>query len=53
MLSREGIVGGADYRHTDPSSMVNALNEFHSMKGVDPAVREKIRSHNARALYGL
>ena len=47
------MVGGADYGHTDPSSMVTALNEFQSIGGVDPTVSEKLLSHDAKALYGL
>jgi predicted TIM-barrel fold metal-dependent hydrolase len=34
-------------------SAVTALKEFQRMEGVDPAVKEKILSHNAKALYGL
>jgi len=44
---------GTDYGHTDPSSAVTALNEFQHMEGIDIAVKEKILSHNAKALYGL
>ena len=47
------LVIGTDYGHTDPSSAVTALKEFQRMEGVDPAVKEKILSHNAKALYGL
>jgi len=47
------LVIGTDYGHTDPSSAVTALNEFQRMEGIDPAVKEKILSHNAKALYGL
>ena len=47
------LVIGTDYGHTDPSSAVTALNEFQRMEGIDAAVKEKILSHNARALYGL
>ncbi|MGH7816212.1 MAG: amidohydrolase family protein, partial [Candidatus Binatia bacterium] len=47
------LVIGTDYGHTDPSSAVTALNEFQRMEGLDRAVKEKILSHNARALYGL
>ena len=44
---------GTDYGHTDPSSAVTALNEFQRMEGLDRAVKEKILSRNARALYGM
>ena len=47
------LVIGTDYGHTDPSSAVTALNEFQRMEGIDAAVKEKILSHNAKALYGL
>ena len=47
------LVIGTDYGHTDPSSAVTALNEFQRMEGIDAKVKEKILSHNARALYGL
>jgi predicted TIM-barrel fold metal-dependent hydrolase len=47
------LVIGTDYGHTDPSSAVTALNEFQRMEGLDVAVKEKILSHNAAALYGL
>ncbi len=47
------LVIGTDYGHTDPSSAVTALNEFQRMEGLDSAVKEKILSHNARALYAL
>jgi predicted TIM-barrel fold metal-dependent hydrolase len=47
------LVIGTDYGHTDPSSAVTALDEFQRMEGLDSAVKEKILSHNARALYGL
>jgi predicted TIM-barrel fold metal-dependent hydrolase len=47
------LVIGTDYGHTDPSSAVTALNEFQRLDGIDAAVKEKILSHNAKALYGL
>ena len=47
------LVIGTDYGHTDPSSAVTALNEFQRMEGIDLGVKEKILSHNAKALYGL
>ena len=47
------LVIGTDYGHTDPSSAVTALNEFQRMEGIDSAVKEKILSHNAKALYAL
>jgi predicted TIM-barrel fold metal-dependent hydrolase len=47
------LVIGTDYGHTDPSSAVTALQEFQRMEGIDSALKEKILSHNAKALYGL
>ena len=47
------LVIGTDYGHTDPSSAVTALHEFQKMEGLNPAVKEKILSHNAKALYAL
>jgi predicted TIM-barrel fold metal-dependent hydrolase len=47
------LVIGTDYGHTDPSSAVTALNEFKNMEGIDATVKEKILSHNAKALYAL
>ncbi len=47
------LVIGTDYGHTDPSSAVTALDEFQRMEGINTAVKEKILSHNAKALYGL
>jgi uncharacterized protein len=47
------LVIGTDYGHTDPSSAVTALKEFQQMEGLDAGVKEKILSHNAKALYAL
>jgi predicted TIM-barrel fold metal-dependent hydrolase len=47
------LVIGTDYGHTDPSSAVTALNEFQRMEGINATVKEKILSHNAKALYAL
>jgi len=47
------LVIGTDYGHTDPSSAVTALNEFQRMEGLEARVKEKILSHNAKALYNL
>ncbi len=48
-----GLYRSEHYGHTDPSSAVTALNEFQRMEGIDAAPREKLLSHNAKALYGL
>lgn len=47
------LVIGTDYGHTDPSSAVTALQEFQRIEGIDTSIKEKIMSHNAKALYGL
>jgi predicted TIM-barrel fold metal-dependent hydrolase len=47
------LVIGTDYGHTAPSSAVTALNDFQRMEGVDAGIKEKILSHNAKALYRL
>ncbi len=47
------LVIGTDYGHTDPSSAVTALGEFQRMEGLDSRIKEKILSHNAKALYAL
>ncbi|HXV82210.1 MAG TPA: hypothetical protein VEG60_20250, partial [Candidatus Binatia bacterium] len=47
------LVIGTDYGHTDPSSAVTALNEFKQMEGIDETTKERILSHNAKALYEL
>jgi predicted TIM-barrel fold metal-dependent hydrolase len=47
------LVIGTDYGHTDPSSAVTALKEFQRMEGLDATIKEKILSHNAKALYAL
>jgi len=52
-IGENRLVIGTDYGHTDPSSAVTALTEFRRMEGLDAAVKEKILSHNAKALYGL
>ena len=47
------LVIGTDYGHTDPSSAVTALNEFQRMEGINQSIKEKILSHNAKALYAI
>jgi predicted TIM-barrel fold metal-dependent hydrolase len=44
---------GTDYGHTDISSDVDAIKLFRERADVTPAVKRKILSDNARALYGL
>ncbi len=47
------LVIGTDYGHTDTSSDIDAIKIFRARTDVAPAVKEKILSDNARALYGL
>jgi predicted TIM-barrel fold metal-dependent hydrolase len=47
------LVIGTDYGHTDPSSDIDAIKIFRNRDDVDPAVKRKILSDNARALYGF
>ena len=47
------LVIGTDYGHTDTSSDVDAIKTFKAREDVAPAIKQKILSDNARALYGL
>ena len=47
------IVIGTDYGHTDPSSEIDAISIFRGMDGIDETTRERILSHNPKALYDL
>jgi predicted TIM-barrel fold metal-dependent hydrolase len=47
------LVIGTDYGHTDTSSDVDAIKVFKERSDVTPAIKRKILSDNARALYGL
>ena len=47
------LVIGTDYGHTDSSSDLDAINIFRRRDDLSPAVKEKILSDNARALYAL
>jgi predicted TIM-barrel fold metal-dependent hydrolase len=47
------LVIGTDYGHTDTSSDIDAIEIFRQREDVTPAVKQKILSDNARALYGL
>lgn len=44
---------GTDYGHTDPSSNLQALNEFAARTDVSDSVKRKIVDTNARAYYGI
>jgi predicted TIM-barrel fold metal-dependent hydrolase len=47
------LVIGTDYGHTDTSSDVDAIKTFRARSDLSGAVKQKILSDNARALYGL
>jgi predicted TIM-barrel fold metal-dependent hydrolase len=47
------LVIGTDYGHTDTSSDIDAIKIFKARGDLAPAVKQKILSDNARALYGL
>jgi predicted TIM-barrel fold metal-dependent hydrolase len=47
------LVIGTDYGHTDTSSDVDAIKTFKTRNDIAPAIKQKILSDNARALYGL
>lgn len=47
------LVIGTDYGHTDTSSDVDAIKIFKNRTDVEPDVKRKILSDNARALYAL
>jgi predicted TIM-barrel fold metal-dependent hydrolase len=56
-IVREGgedcLVIGTDYGHTDTSSDIDAIKIFRERDDVSDAVKKKILSDNAKALYGL
>jgi predicted TIM-barrel fold metal-dependent hydrolase len=56
-IVREGgedsLVIGTDYGHTDTSSDIDAIKIFRDRDDLSPAVKKKILSDNARALYGI
>jgi predicted TIM-barrel fold metal-dependent hydrolase len=56
-IVREGgedaLVIGTDYGHTDTSSDIDAIKIFRERDDLSPAVKKKILSDNARALYGI
>jgi predicted TIM-barrel fold metal-dependent hydrolase len=49
----DNLVIGTDYGHTDSSSDLDAINVFRRRDDLSLAVKEKILSDNARALYAL
>jgi len=56
-IVREGgedcLVIGTDYGHTDTSSDLDAIKIFRERGDLSAAVKKKILSDNAKALYGL
>jgi predicted TIM-barrel fold metal-dependent hydrolase len=49
----DNLVIGTDYGHTDTSSDVDAIRTFRQRSDLSPAVKQKILSDNARALYAI
>jgi predicted TIM-barrel fold metal-dependent hydrolase len=47
------LVIGTDYGHTDTSSDIDAIKIFRERDDLSDAVKKKILSDNAKALYGL
>jgi predicted TIM-barrel fold metal-dependent hydrolase len=47
------LVIGTDYGHTDTSSDIDAIKIFRERGDLSDAVKKKILSDNAKALYGL
>jgi predicted TIM-barrel fold metal-dependent hydrolase len=47
------LVIGTDYGHTDAASDVDAITALNRLKGITRAVKERILSHNPKALYAL
>jgi hypothetical protein len=44
---------GTDYGHTDTASKVDAITEFKRHEAISREDRDRILSHNPRALYAL
>jgi predicted TIM-barrel fold metal-dependent hydrolase len=49
----DNLVIGTDYGHTDISSDVDAIDIFRARDDLSGAVKQKILSDNARALYAI
>jgi predicted TIM-barrel fold metal-dependent hydrolase len=47
------LVIGTDYGHTDPSSEVNAITALKMHEGISQEIKDRILSHNSKALFGL
>lgn len=47
------LIIGTDYGHTDPSSEVDAITIFKDQSGISQEAKDRILSHNPKALYAL
>ena len=47
------LIIGTDYGHTDPSSEVDAMTIFKDQSGISQEAKDRILSHNPKALYAL
>jgi uncharacterized protein len=47
------LVIGTDYGHTDPSSELDAISVLRQMDGISQETKDRILSHNPKALYHL
>jgi predicted TIM-barrel fold metal-dependent hydrolase len=47
------LVIGTDYGHTDPSSELDAISVLRQMDGISQETKDRILSHNPKALYNL
>jgi predicted TIM-barrel fold metal-dependent hydrolase len=47
------VAAGTDYGHGDTSRELNAIARFQMMEALNPQVKRKIFSDNARRFYGI
>jgi predicted TIM-barrel fold metal-dependent hydrolase len=47
------LVIGTDYGHTDPSSELDAIAVLRQMDSISQETKDRILSHNPKALYNL
>lgn len=52
-IGEDNIVMGTDYGHTDISGQIDALGQFRNDPSITTELKDKILSHNPKALYGL
>lgn len=52
-VGEDNLVIGTDYGHFDPSSNIDAIQEFRESTGLTERVKNKILCDNPKALYGL